>query len=112
MRNWLVVATLVATLVSDMGPWGTQSLSNFSGSMQEVDLNLLHICSNVQLCLHMGPLRRGARAVSVCFLTLDPFPSYLNCMLGPQWERNPTGTSQLYLILIKLSALYIKINMM
>ena len=41
--------------------------------------------SNVQLGLHVDPLKSGARTVHVCSLLLDIF-LYLDYLIGLQWE--------------------------
>ena len=60
----------------------SQSLGHQLGCMQELNLNIPHIC-NVQLCLHVALL---ANQVGVFSAIGSPSP-YLDYFLVAQWKR-------------------------
>ena len=84
---WVKNITRRLTESTNLGPQGSRRLGPQAGTMQGLDLDILHIfnkCSAWSLCDSPNKWS-GAVSVSVLFHWI-PF-SYLDCLVGPQWER-------------------------
>jgi hypothetical protein len=71
------------TVSNNLGPWGLTEPQPPPGSMEEIDLDLLHICNKCAAWSSCGCPNKWSRGyLSLCSSSLDPLPTTWTAWLG------------------------------